>query len=144
MGLFGWWFLLTGDILRWFTLPKLLILFLLKHLRNRIEYRNLCTLICKSLHCLSIWVNLDKKGRLTVFLQRYGNCLTWSMFSNCRMSHIDQNNLHIEKEKSKQWVDVYFEKVTNYDIDESEYKTTEAKIRKISICLPVPANETNL
>ena len=60
------------------------------------------------------------------------------------MPHIDQNNLHIEKEKWKQWADVYFEKVINHDIDESEYKTTEAKRWKISICLPVPANETTL
>ena len=42
------------------------------------------------------------------------------MFSNCRMSHIGQDNLHIEKEKWKQWVDVYFEKVINHDIDESD------------------------
>ena len=36
------------------------------------------------------------------------------------MSHIDQNNLHIEREKWKQWTDVYFEKVINHDIDESD------------------------
>ena len=36
------------------------------------------------------------------------------------MSHIDQDNLHIEKEKWKQWADVYFEKVINHDIDESD------------------------
>ena len=36
------------------------------------------------------------------------------------MSHIDQDNLHIEKEKWKQWTDVYFEKVINHDIDESD------------------------
>ena len=42
------------------------------------------------------------------------------MFSNCRISHIDQDNLHIEKEKWKQWADVYFEKVINHDIDQSD------------------------
>ena len=36
------------------------------------------------------------------------------------MSHIGQDNLHFEKEKRKQWADVYFEKVINYDIDESD------------------------
>ena len=41
------------------------------------------------------------------------------------MSHIDQNNLYIEKEKWKQWADVYFEKIINHNIDESEYKTIE-------------------
>ena len=87
-------------------MQKLLILFLLKHLRNRIECRNLCTLICKSLRRLSIRANFDKYGLLTVFLQRNANYL----FSNCRMSHIDQDNLHIEKEQWKQWTDVYFEK----------------------------------
>ena len=66
------------------------------------------------------------------------------MFSNWRMSHIDQDNLQIERERWKQWADVYFEKVINHDIDESDsdesnsdecegrkhlvgyYKTTEA------------------
>ena len=42
------------------------------------------------------------------------------MFSNCRISHIDQDNLHIEKEKWKQWADVYFAKVINHDIYESD------------------------
>ena len=42
------------------------------------------------------------------------------MFSNWRMSHIDQDNLQIEKERWKQWADVYFEKVINHDIDESD------------------------
>ena len=27
------------------------------------------------------------------------------------MSHIDQDNLHIEKEQWKQWTDAYFEKI---------------------------------
>ena len=74
---------------------KVTVLFPLKHLRNWIEYRNLCTLIRKSLH-------LDKRGRLTVFLQRNANYLKCSMFSYCRMSHIDQDNLHTEKEQWKQ------------------------------------------
>ena len=115
-------------------------------------------LIRKSLHCLSIRVNLDKKGRLTVFLQRDANCLKCSMFSNCRMSHIDQDNLHIEKEKWKQWADVYFEKVINHDIDESdldESDSDEYEDRKYLVgntkqqkptdgFLPVSANETTL
>ena len=63
---------------------------------------------------------LDKKGRLTVFLQQDANSLKCSMFSYYRMSHIDQDNLHTEKEQWKQWADVYFEKVINHDIDESD------------------------
>ena len=42
------------------------------------------------------------------------------MFSYYRMSHIDQDNLHTEKEQWKQWADVYFKKVINHDIDESD------------------------
>ena len=42
------------------------------------------------------------------------------MFSYYRMSHIDQDNLHTEKEQWKQQTDVYFEKVINLDIDESD------------------------
>ena len=63
---------------------------------------------------------LDKKGRLTVFLQQDANSLKCSMFSYYRMSHIDQDNLHTEKEQWKQWADVYFKKVINHDIDESD------------------------
>ena len=48
------------------------------------------------------------------------------MFSNFRMSHIDQDNLHIEKEKWKQWADVYFEKVINHDIDESDLDESDS------------------
>ena len=36
------------------------------------------------------------------------------------MSHIDQDNLHTEKEQWKKQADVYFKKVINYDIDESD------------------------
>ena len=36
------------------------------------------------------------------------------------MSYIDKDNLHIEKEKWKQQLDVYFEKVINQDMDESD------------------------
>ena len=42
------------------------------------------------------------------------------MFSNSVMFHIDQDNSHIEKERCKQWADVYFTKVINHDIDESD------------------------
>ena len=42
------------------------------------------------------------------------------MFSNCRISYTAQKNLHIEKEKWKQWADVYFEKVINHDKDEND------------------------
>ena len=41
------------------------------------------------------------------------------------MFHIDQDNLHIEKERWKQWADVYFEKVINHDIDESDSDKSE-------------------
>ena len=65
-------------------------------------------------------MNLDKKGRLTVFLQQDANFLKCSIFSNCRISYTAQQNLHIEKEKWKQWADVYFEKVINHDKDEND------------------------
>ena len=34
------------------------------------------------------------------------------------MSHINQDNLHIERDKWKQQADVYFQKVINQDINE--------------------------
>ena len=55
------------------------------------------------------------------------------MFSNWRISHIDQDNLQIEKERWRQWADVYFEKVINHDIDEcdsDESNSDECEDRK--------------
>ena len=49
------------------------------------------------------------------------------------MSYIDKDNLHIEKEKWKQQLDVYFEKVINQDMDESdsdELGSEECEVRK--------------
>ena len=43
------------------------------------------------------------------------------------MSHIDQDNSHIKKEKWRQWVDVYFEKVTSHDIDESDSNESDSE-----------------
>ena len=48
------------------------------------------------------------------------------MFSYCRISHIDQDNLHTEKEQWKQWADAYFEKVINHDIDESDSNESDS------------------
>ena len=36
------------------------------------------------------------------------------------MSHINQDNLHIEKENWKQQADLYFKKVINQDINKSD------------------------
>ena len=41
------------------------------------------------------------------------------MFSDWRMSHNDQDNLYIEKEKWKQKADIYFEKVFDQNIDKN-------------------------
>ena len=56
------------------------------------------------------------------------------MFSNFRMSHIDQDNLHVEKEKLKQRADVYFEKVINDNIHESDSdESTWKNVKTVNI-----------